>query len=329
MTPQASKALPSNDHGAVILSPLPSCTWMDRSAGRSLGNQGSGTRWRAKPLYGFTLIELLVVISIIALLIAILLPSLKSARDAAQAIKCGTNLRSLGVSSAVWAMDHDNQIPGYVFHNRISGSPPTSNASVWNNYYFSGRFLGSPGQPGNWFFQNWSQNLDPGNPPIPSDWAAYITWLDIACENEGSAQIVRCPSQVDFSSNAANNSDPRYQWSYAMNYYLGPASGKFNTYDDVENPSKAVMGKDRGTSVRSVTYAQDLSYSPEQLENYITQYGATRHADAANFLLCDGSVQRDKIGGELFVKDPTLPLQERAPSWERFRRTYRVFGWDW
>jgi prepilin-type N-terminal cleavage/methylation domain-containing protein len=59
----------------------------------------------------FTLIELLVVISILALILAILIPSLSHAREASRRTVCLTNLHSVGTGAAVYAADWDGQLP--------------------------------------------------------------------------------------------------------------------------------------------------------------------------------------------------------------------------
>jgi len=60
----------------------------------------------------FTLIELLVVVSIIALLIALLLPSLQRARYVAKNTLCKSNQRQMAAGLRVFAADHNQYYPG-------------------------------------------------------------------------------------------------------------------------------------------------------------------------------------------------------------------------
>jgi prepilin-type N-terminal cleavage/methylation domain-containing protein len=63
-----------------------------------------------RPGKGFTLIELLVVISIIALLIAILLPALAKAKDVARQIVCGANMKQMGLAALNYVADNRGQL---------------------------------------------------------------------------------------------------------------------------------------------------------------------------------------------------------------------------
>lgn len=65
--------------------------------------------------HGFTLVELLVVIGIVAILIAILLPSLQKAKAQANATVCMSNLRQVGLLMALYAGDNRGWSAGYSY----------------------------------------------------------------------------------------------------------------------------------------------------------------------------------------------------------------------
>ena len=66
---------------------------------------------------GFTLIELLVVISIIALLVSILMPSLGAAREQARLVVCKTRLNQLGLANLMYADDNRDRTVDCLWDN--------------------------------------------------------------------------------------------------------------------------------------------------------------------------------------------------------------------
>ncbi|HZL34970.1 MAG TPA: type II secretion system protein [Tepidisphaeraceae bacterium] len=60
---------------------------------------------------GFTLVELLVAIGIIVVLLAILLPSLKHARDSARSVRCASNVRAIVSAMMQYAQDNLEALP--------------------------------------------------------------------------------------------------------------------------------------------------------------------------------------------------------------------------
>jgi prepilin-type N-terminal cleavage/methylation domain-containing protein len=72
----------------------------------------------------FTLIELLVVIAIIALLMAILMPSLNLAREQARSLHCRSNIRTLTLAWLMYKDENDAKLVG--------GFPERENESPWS-----------------------------------------------------------------------------------------------------------------------------------------------------------------------------------------------------
>jgi prepilin-type N-terminal cleavage/methylation domain-containing protein len=95
----------------------------------------SATHLRSARHAAFTIVELMVVISVIAVLIALLMPNLSKSRESAQRVQCGSNLRQLGMGVTMYS---DANV-GYLPTHFGGGTHPFT--TYWINHSQPGKLV--------------------------------------------------------------------------------------------------------------------------------------------------------------------------------------------
>jgi prepilin-type N-terminal cleavage/methylation domain-containing protein len=164
---------------------------------------------------GFTLIELLVVVAIIALLISILLPSLRDAREQAKVAKCLANYRQLTTSTVQYCLDYNDN---FAFVTAVDQAGNALDVCSW----------AYGGKTANDFWTSYGGssllipvNRRPLNPYLMGGKAPVDLYVNNELTKRAEVPVVQCPS--DF-------------YSHQQLFWTGGAASPPNPiscYDDV------------------------------------------------------------------------------------------------
>ena len=171
----------------------------------------------------FTLIELLVVIAIIAILAAMLLPALQSARERGKATTCSNKFIQLGKAMQMYFSDNDGWIPKY--QNKVGSDIYAHIMSHKEGVGNIAPYLGCVGEGVNIGYINdkgvYSRFVCPSVKPIPGSGLCTITYNKQFSDNNPVARIVRLkrPSRTMMFMDVYNEAQMYYGSSIDADRY--------------------------------------------------------------------------------------------------------------
>lgn len=190
------------------------------------------TNHTAQRRSAFTLVELLVVISIIALLVSILMPSLSRAREHAKRVVCLTNLRSIGTVEFLYLADNNSEFIRF--------------GVTWKPYSHSFKTLETLSELGGmgWESEVFSCPSAYGKPwqqgPVTLNWEPWIVLAPETATDPGTimTNFSRFAGFIP-ADGAGNPYDVAYEWESGRRY-----DGPFVKESSVKWPSETPLMTD-------------------------------------------------------------------------------------
>ncbi len=180
---------------------------------------------RSQRASGFTLVELLVVITIIGILIALLLPAVQSAREAARRGQCSNNLKQLGLALHNYHSPHQCFPPGGTCTTNCSCASwcPCAYGTGWSGTTFLLPFLERAAL---------YDKLDFNRPP----YTFYCSATDVSNSTNTNLYLpfLNCPTDKQLDSNQRTTAYLMVRGSHQISNPANPATldvrGMFGTY---------------------------------------------------------------------------------------------------
>jgi prepilin-type N-terminal cleavage/methylation domain-containing protein/prepilin-type processing-associated H-X9-DG protein len=224
------------------------------------------TQWQR---HGFTLIELLVVIAIIALLAALLLPVLSTAKETARVTQCLNNMKQLTLGWTLYDGDNDGQIPKNWCWGASGGSLPGS----WVT--------------GDVTFTNDANGITQGTLYHYTKSLTIYQCPDLTRRN--NQLFVRSVSMID-QMGGADSTDAQQYTAHDATSDFGPSYAIFKKISQIKSQSEAIVFVDESVnSVDDGLFVMTLT----QWQNTPT----VRHNQGAVFSFADGHVEHWKWKG--------------------------------